>query len=515
MSRSKNIQNEISVLLRARNSFLWMQSTEEIRAERVIVEAAASANYTVEFWDCATGISNAAGEVVDASCQDPNQMLVRIMRDSSRKVYVMRDLHKWLGDPVLLRSVRSASRALQSTPRESARAIIVLTPPVAVPEDLAGQVIQMKFELPDRGEMAAIFDSVIDALPEKVKANVHLNGNREAAIDAAMGLNYEKAASCFSKSLVQVGDIDVDIITKEKKREVANEGGLICIDSDPRGMDAVGGLDNLKDWATARRSAFSARAREYGLPSPKGMLCVGVPGCGKSLMAKCLSTSWQMPLLRFDLGATKSKYVGESEASLRRVLALAETVSPCILWIDEIEKALAGASSEASDGGVSQDMLGTLLSWMQDHTAPVFLFATANDVTKLPAELMRKGRFDEIFFVGLPNLSERVSVLSVTLTQYNRLSADVDVDRVAAATAGFSGAELAALIPDAMFVAFNDGEREITTEDVLACLNATTPLSKTSQEKIDKLLDWAKGRARSASVSDAEVCVGTGRSLDL
>ncbi|HSN68796.1 MAG TPA: AAA family ATPase, partial [Thermoanaerobaculia bacterium] len=270
----------------------------------------------------------------------------------------------------------------------------------------------------------------------------------------------------------------------------------------PGGLDAVGGLDVLKSWLTSRRAAFTARARAYGLPAPKGAMLVGVPGCGKSLTAKAIATAWGMPLLRLDLGALKSKWVGESEGNIRKALKVAETVSPCVVWLDEIEKALGGASQGAADGGVSSDALGVILSWMQDRAGSVFVIATANDVSALPPELLRKGRFDEMFFVDLPNASERKAILSAALKANGR---DGKVEITAgciAAMSDFTGAEIAAIVPDALFAAFADGEREITTADLIDAANTVVPLAKTASEKITKVREWAKGRARPASTPE-------------
>jgi SpoVK/Ycf46/Vps4 family AAA+-type ATPase len=277
-------------------------------------------------------------------------------------------------------------------------------------------------------------------------------------------------------------------------------------------LDAVGGLDVLKSWLKVRQSALSQRARDFGLPSPKGCFLVGVPGCGKSLTAKAVASAWGVPLLRLDMGALRSKWIGESEGNIRRALAVAETVSPCVLWLDEIEKALAGSSGPAGDGGVAADALGTILSWMQERAGSVFVVATANDVRALPPELLRKGRFDELFFVDLPTREERAAILRASLAQYGREGL-AGVGLIVEATVGFTGAEIAAIVPDALFTAFNDGERELRTSDVLDAAATVAPLSKTASTKIEELREWAKGKARPASTPEVENT--SGRRLDL
>lgn len=264
------------------------------------------------------------------------------------------------------------------------------------------------------------------------------------------------------------------------------------------GLDAVGGPDVLKGWLASRKSAYSVEARAYGLPAPKGALLVGAPGCGKSLTAKAIATAWGVPLLRVDLGALKSKFVGESESNLRKAFQVIGAIGRCVVWLDEIEKALAGATQGAADGGVSSDALGAILSWMQERQGEAFVIATANDVSSLPPELLRKGRFDELWFVDLPNREERTEVLKAALRSHNRPIPDYVAD-VANVTVNFTGAEIAALVPDALYIAFADGMRDVTADDLIAAAGGVVPLSSTAAEKIDALRAWAKGRARAAT----------------
>jgi len=513
MTRSEQVNADVSALLRARNTLLWVSTREETRVERALVEAGASANYEPVLWDCVQGLTAPDGSVIDSLSPDPVGNVLRMIgADTSRRVYILRDLHKWF-DGVTLRSLRNLAKSLQNAPRSEARSIIILTPSSEIPPELAGHAIVLDYPLPDRAEIAAILDNVVGALPEDIRPSV-VNGSREAAIDAAVGLSAEEAASCYAKSLVTTRKIDASAVAGEKKRVIAREKVLTWTDPDARGLSAVGGLDVLKAWLTARKSALSKQAREYGLPAPKGVLLVGVPGCGKSLTAKAVAAAWGLPLLRLDMGALKSKWVGDSEANIRKALSVAETVAPAVLWLDEIEKALQGATSGAADGGVSADALGCVLSWMQDRAGSVFVVATANQVEALPPELLRKGRFDDLFFVDLPNRQERAAVLSAALRQHNRPADDIDLPAVADACEGFSGAEIAALVPDAMFTAFADGARALQTADLVDAARSVVPLSKTAPEKITALRTWAKGRARPASTPEA-VNAGAGRQLDM
>jgi hypothetical protein len=508
VSIGAKVQSDVTALLKARHTLLWIVTREETRVERALIDACADAKYAPLFWDCATGLSDASGKSVDARLRDPGACLDRVRDRLERNVYVMRDLHKWF-DPVVLRNVRSLARSLQGASRGEARAIVILTPSSEVPPELAGHATVIDWPIPDRAEISKLLDDVLAALPPGLAASAA--PERDAAIDAAVGLSAEEASNCYAKSLVATKRIDPAIVAGEKKRVIAREKVLTWHDPDPRGLDAVGGLDTLKAWLAQRRQAFSPEARAYGLPSPKGCMLVGVPGCGKSLTAKAVASAWGMPLLRLDMGALKSKWVGESEANIRRALQVAEAVSPCILWLDEIEKALAGSTGPQGDGGVAADALGAVLSWMQERSGSVFVVATANDVRALPPELLRKGRFDEVFFVDLPTAREREDIARAALKAHGR---ELDMREIAIATAGFTGAEIAALVPDALFTAFADGARSLTVRDVLDAASCVVPLSKTAAERIENLRAWAKGRARLASKPEVQES-GPARSLDI
>lgn len=519
MNAGSKTAADVGALLRARNPLLWIVSKEEARVERLLMEAAQTANYEPRFWDCATGVTayDGTAKEIGQNGADPAEALKAVRNVRTRQVWIFRDLPAWLRDPSVMRSLRSLARSLTMAPREQARAVIVLTPSADIPPELAGHAIVIEWPLPDREEIAELLDAAIKALPDDMRESACPNGTRDQAIDAAVGLSAEEAQACYAKSLVATRRIDPAVVASEKKRVIAREKVLEWHDPHPAGLDAVGGLDALKDWLKSRRSAFSPAARAYGLPAPKGALLVGVPGCGKSLTAKAIAAAWQMPLLRLDMGALRSKWVGESEGNIRRALKVAETVAPCILWLDEIEKAMAGASQGAADGGVSADALGSVLSWMQDRAGAVFLIATANDVSALPPELLRKGRFDELFFVDLPTEEERRAIL-LTACQAHGIGkgrADVvDVATIAASTQDFTGAELAALVPDAMFAAFAEGARPIATADMLRAASLTVPLAHTAREKIEALRSWAQGRARNASITSTKAGAQS-RALDI
>lgn len=527
---SQKIAADVSALLRARNPLLWIVTSEEARVERHLVEAAAAAAYIPRFWDVGQGVTDIAGKVVPGvGGPGPDQVLAAIAERGSqnldkraeRGLWILRDLHEWIGNGMAgaspLRQLRNLAKSLPGAPRDRAQAVIVLTPSNNVPPELRNHATVIQWPLPDREEIAAILDATIASLPEDIRDQAAPNGTRDAAIDAAVGLSGEEAQACYAKSLVQLRKIDPATVAAEKKRVIAREKVLEWYDPLPGGLDAVGGLENLKAWLGTRRAAYSPEARAYGLPAPKGAFLVGVPGCGKSLTAKAVATAWGIPLLRLDLAGLRSKFLGESEGKLRQALQVIDTIGRCVVWLDEIEKALQGATSGAADGGVSADALGTVLSWMQERKGEAFIVATSNDAQALPPELLRKGRFDDIWFVDLPTFQERDSILQASLRAHRRATANVDTLRVAALCGGFTGSEVAELIPDAMYRAFGDGARAITTEDLIAAIDSVVPLSKTAEDKVANLQKWAKGRARPAGVPEKETQVraSAGRAIDL
>jgi SpoVK/Ycf46/Vps4 family AAA+-type ATPase len=302
----------------------------------------------------------------------------------------------------------------------------------------------------------------------------------------------------------QLTEAEVEIVLSEKKQLIKRNGILEYIEEDET-LDSIGGLEELKHWLFQRSGAFTEKAREYGLPQPKGMLILGVPGCGKSLIAKTTSRLWGLPLLRLDIGRVyDGSTVGRSEANLRNALKTAESISPAILFIDELDKAFAGGAGSAdSDGGTSSRIFGSFLTWMQEKTSPVFVMATANRVDRLPGEFLRKGRFDEIFFVDLPNVDEREDIYRIHLEKRRPQTDRFNLNQLAKVSEGFSGAEIEQAIVAAMYEAFAQN-REFTQLDIIAAVKSTLPLSKTMTEQVTALRDWARQRARPAASSMAD-----------
>jgi SpoVK/Ycf46/Vps4 family AAA+-type ATPase len=288
----------------------------------------------------------------------------------------------------------------------------------------------------------------------------------------------------------------------EEKEQIIRKSGILDFFPKNESLKDVGGMDNLKDWLLKRQKAYDKKAREWGLQEPKGLLLLGVPGCGKSLTAKSIASCWEMPLLRLDIGRVFQGLVGSSEDNIRKALATAEAVAPCVLWIDEIEKGLSGVQSSGStDGGVTSRIFSTILTWMQEKTSPVFVVATANDVNSLPPELLRKGRFDEIFFVDLPSSKERKNIFSIHLAKRNQKSESFAMEAIAKESEGFNGAEIEECVKEAMFDAYvaNPENPQLTTKFIIDAIKRTVPLSVTMDKQISNLRDWAATRARNAS----------------
>jgi hypothetical protein len=529
-----DVTKTLGALLRARCSLIVVTHRDELRAERGIAEAAALAKYETRYWDCATGITSYTDSGMRREpLGDPAKILKdKIGASQDRAVWVLRDLHRWLVSPLTLRQLLSTAREIRGAPASAARAIIVLVPDGSeLPPELQLAGVVLRWPSPDRDEVGKILSASVETtlgrsdLPEEARSKLSelvRDGSEEraAVIDAALGLSAAEVETSYSVSMVLgsledgTPNIDPARVRLDKKRLIESDGLLGWYEPDPRGLGAVGGLGHLKEWLLTRKDAMSEDARVWGLPAPKGAAFVSISGCGKSLTAKAAAAAFGVPCLRLDLGSLKSKYVGESEGKIRRALEVAETVAPCVLWLDEVEKALGGATGPQGDGGVASDALGCLLGWMQEHTAPVFVVATANEVANLPPEFLRKGRFDEVWFVDLPVASERKQILTASLVAHNR-NEKIKLDRVVAMTDGFSGAELAALVVDALYLAWGNKNKKITAKHLEDASVPVVPLSKMAAEKIGELRAWAKGRARPASKAETIAGPVGGPELDL
>ncbi len=496
------MQEELSILIQAQYPLIYLVTAEEDRAEKEIATIAQMKQQPRKFyvWTLTHGMVE-YGQVrtTQHNTISPEAAIEWTTRQKEPAIFVFKDLHPFKDSAAVTRWLRDAIASFQGTQK----VIILMSPIQQVPIELEKEVVVLDFALPD----LAALDRVLTNQLDQARQNRLSIPGREKILKASLGLTKDEAEKVYRKAYVKRGKItedEVDIVLSEKKQLIRRNGILEFIEEDET-IDSVGGLDELKGWLVQRSGAFTERARAYGLPQPKGMLILGVPGCGKSLIAKTTSRLWGLPLLRLDMGRVyDGSMVGRSEANLRGALKTAESISPAILFIDELDKAFAGTSGSAdSDGGTSSRIFGSFLTWMQEKTSPIFVMATANRVERLPGEFLRKGRFDEIFFVDLPTQSEREAVFKIHLSKRNRDLERFDLLQLSKVADGFSGAEIEQALIAAMYDAFAQ-DREFTQLDIIAAIKATLPLSRTMTEQVTALRDWARQRARPAAASVAE-----------
>ncbi|NJO39636.1 MAG: AAA family ATPase [Cyanobacteria bacterium CRU_2_1] len=496
------MKEELNILIQAQYPLIYLVTSEEERAEQTIATIAQmKPQRRVFVWTVTHGIVEYGQprNVTQHNTVSPEAAIEWVVRQREPGIFVFKDLHPFIDSPAVTRWLRDAIAGFKDTHK----AIVLMSPVQTIPIELEKEVAVLDYPLPDMAEL----NQVLSQQLEQTRSRRPTTETREKLLKATLGLTRDEAEKVYRKAHVTAGRLtegEVDIVLSEKKQLIRRNGILEYIEEDET-LDSVGGLEELKHWLRQRSNAFTERAREYGLPQPKGMLILGVPGCGKSLIAKTTSRLWGLPLLRLDMGRVyDGSMVGRSEANLRNALKTAESISPTILFIDEIDKAFAGSAGSAdSDGGTSSRIFGSFLTWMQEKTSPVFVMATANRVERLPGEFLRKGRFDEIFFVDLPSAEERKEIFRIHLTKRRREIARFDLDQLVAVCDGFSGAEIEQGIVAAMYEAFAQ-EREFTQLDIIAALRATLPLSKTMSEQVTALRDWARQRARPAAASVAE-----------
>jgi SpoVK/Ycf46/Vps4 family AAA+-type ATPase len=412
-------------------------------------------------------------------------------------IYLFKDLGPHAKDAQIHRLLRDAAAL-----GERRQSTVILVDSLSLPPEVKRLTVPFEIGWPTAEELEDVIKQTYAKVRRESMYEVTANLTRrdmDQLVQTLRGLTRSEAerivASAIYKDYTLKSD-DLPMILEAKRALLGAAGCLESVAVDFV-MEDVGGLDNLKAWLRQRRDGFSKQARDFGLPTPRGILMLGIPGAGKSLCAKAVAADWRMPLLRLDPGVLYQKYIGESESLLRQALAQAEAMAPVILWIDEIEKAFASASAASADGGLSKRMFGTLLSWMQDHRHPIFIVATANDVSALPPELMRKGRFDEVFFVDLPSAEARASILAIHLERRNRVPGAFDIEQLAAASEGFNGSELEQSVIGAMYAAFQE-KVELQSRHIFDDFNRTKPLSTLMHEKIMELREWAANRCVSA-----------------
>lgn len=501
---NRELAKQLDLLIRARYPLLYIVAVEEEPVEAVFrqVQEYTQPQRSLLLWDIARGWADNGsdkGSVMAA--------LSRISKttDQEPTIFVLRDLHPFLKSPIAEKNV-PVVRELKNLARElktSRRTIVLTSHTLELPAELTDEVTVVDFPLPSTQEIDYLISQLV--VSEKLKVS---GLAREQLVKACQGLSRSRIRRVLAKALAakqQVDETDIDGVLEEKKQAI-RQTGILEFFTSKESLKNVGGLENLKQWVRHRQDAFTDEARSYGIPNPKGVLLVGIQGTGKSLSAKTIAHEWRLPLLRLDSGRLFGGIVGESENRVRQMIQLAEAMAPCILWIDEIDKAFGNITSGADgDSGTSRRVFGSLITWMQEKTTPVFIVATANNVQILPAELLRKGRFDEIFFLNLPTDLERQDIFRVHLQRLrpNRLR-EFDLALLSRQARNFSGAEIEQVIVDAMHRAFGQGvdrqRRDFTTEDIVRAIEETVPLAAIAYEQIERLKQWAaEAGARTAS----------------
>jgi ATP-dependent 26S proteasome regulatory subunit len=536
----------LKVLISSSTPVVVIETVEETRAVRLIRSAADEMQLPVFEWSIADGLTRAGGVPVNSApiisrveppnphqgtvygssdeqhfaesvmsgltkdqssiynTKEPAQVLAHLMSMGIDAVFILKDFHRHLDDAVVVRRLREVAQGFAG----KRRTLVITAPSLVLPPELNTLVDYVDLPLPDQKQMRALVDQTFSRLSRTRSLKCQLDSVGIDAVSRNLrGLTEEEAERAVSQAIIERYALSPEVIADvlEVKREMLRRSGMLEFLDPAETLANVGGLENLKQWLSRRKGSWEEAARSFGLEPPRGVLLLGVQGCGKSMAARAISGTWGLPLVKFDSAAVFDKYVGETEKRVKRLFQVAEELAPAVLWIDELEKIFAGGRPESAsvDAGVSARLMGTFLSWMQERTAPVFVAATSNDVTALPPELIRKGRFDEIFFVDLPNVAERGTIFSLQLAQHKQNPAGFDLNRLAAAAQGYSGAEIAAALQNALYGCFA-GKNQLTTEAVLQALRSSVPLSTTRSEDVQALREWARTRAVPASLPDGQ-----------
>jgi SpoVK/Ycf46/Vps4 family AAA+-type ATPase len=492
-----NFKDELTLLLTARYPLIYINTIEEDRVEYIIRKSIkTNLNRSIYSWDFVDGYTNNPNNEGFAK-RNPLQALELVERLTSETpaLFLLKDFHRFLTDISISRKLKNISRLLKLQPKT----IIIIASELSIPAELQDLITVINFYLPIENEIEQELTRLITSLNIKIDSQL-----LENLIQVSQGLSLERIRRVLSKIIATYKTIDensISILLSEKKQIISQTEILEYWSSDEN-IQKIGGVDNLKDWLRKRKTSFGIQASNYGLPTPRGLLLIGIQGTGKSLTAKAVATEWQLPLLKLDVGKLFGGIVGESESRLRQTINLAETLSPCILWIDEIDKAFTINDSN-SDSGTSNRVLATFISWLSEKTKPVFVVATANNVDLLPLEIIRKGRFDEIFFLDLPKKHEREEIFKIHMQEFRPKTWTLfDYSKLSNLSESFSGAEIRQSIIEGMYHAFYE-EREFTTEDICQALEELIPLAQLENNQTLKLQKWAvSGRIRSASSKD-------------
>ena len=494
---------DLDLLIRSRYPIIYVRTNEESRACNLLANIAKAQKKNLVDWSSTEGLRTvesyhgAAIKTTDEMTK-PAAALEAILQDTGRTIYLLKDLHRYMDDPAVVRRLRDLYQSI----KRSYKTIVILSPVKQIPPDLETAIYFLNMPLPDVAMLNRLLKEIVQSVRSDARIKIGLPESKyEGIANAALGLTLDEAERVFFKAIIRDAKLDKDDAqyVRDEKRQIVQKSGLLEYYETAENLGSVGGLDMLKAWLKRRTRAFEPAAREYGLPPPKGLLLLGVQGCGKSLAAKAVSGSWGFPLLRLDLSRIFGSLMGSSENNMRRALEMAESVSPAVLWVDEIEKTFSGIeSSGRTDAGTTARVFASFLTWLQDKEALVFCVATANSIDALPPELLRKGRFDEIFFVDLPSVEERKEIFRIHLAKRKRDPEKFDLGRLAEEADRFSGAEIEQAIVSAMYNAF-DADRDITTTDVLQAVQSSVPLSVTMREDLERLRSWAQDRTRPAS----------------
>lgn len=496
-------ESRLEVLIRASFPLVYVLSFEEDRllaairgiAQRLGEERKRPRRMYI--WSGSRGLRDNDDQLVNReTIEDPTAALVHVIENPEDAIYVFLDVHRHFS-PVTTRLIRDAARAIRMT----RKTVLFLSPSYQVPDELQKEIALSVFQLPDRPQLGQVLAGVAKELKLAGQSVTLSDDDRTALLRAASGLTSNEAELAFRGAAARLGGLSPAAVrlVAESKTQVIRKSGILEYYDKPESFADVGGLENLLAWFKARAPAFANTARYAGLPMPKGVLLVGVPGCGKSLSARALAGAWGVPLVRLDVGRIFGSYVGQSEANLRVAIQTAEAVSPCILWIDEVEKGFSGVQGQGG-GGVAARVFGSFLNWLQDKRSPVFVVATANDLSGIPPEFLRQGRFDDTFFVGLPTAKERQTIFAIHLARRGREPNRFESPELLKATEGFSGAEIEQTIVGGLFRAF-EHERDLEISDLVAAAKETHPLSRSRSREIGILTTWARKNAKPASSS--------------
>jgi SpoVK/Ycf46/Vps4 family AAA+-type ATPase len=486
-------RRELALLVNSHYPLIYLETWEETRATEILGQVAEDLSLPLYSWTLTQGLARAGGAPM-YNTSEPLQVLSQINTQDSDGLFLLKDFHKYLGQDFVIRKLRDISEKF----RRARRAIFISAPSISIPVELEKDIARFTLGLPDEDELGKLVAATLNDLTGQYKIENQLAGDGAGQLARALtGLTVREARRILTQAILENSRVDertADRIRAARSRLVRDQGVLEFIEFQD-GLKSVGGLVRLKVWLERRRGALTPEGERFGLEAPRGVLILGVQGCGKSLCAKAVAREWNMQLLKFDASSLFEKYIGESEKNLRKSLQVAEAVAPAVLWIDEIEKMFPNAALHSeSDGGLSMRIFGTFLTWMQEKKAPVFVVATSNDISALPPELLRKGRFDEIFFVDLPGNDDRKTIFTIHLTRRKQDAGHFDLARLADAAQGFSGAEIEQAVSSAQFSAFSQ-KTPLSTEMVLKELQSTYPLSVTMKEKVDALRRWALERA--------------------